>query len=86
LYIKKYNNQKKNKERVINYTEVISEFFGEGINSLILKLSDSVINVLIFNLLIDWLFRLALVLYCMDCYFKVSPHEKRYIFIIPIAA
>lgn len=65
IYTKKYHSQKVKEKVVRNYTEIISQFFGEGINSLILKLSPRVIAVLRFNLLLDWVFRLALIWYSL---------------------
>jgi hypothetical protein len=65
MYTKKYRAQKAKEKIVRNYSEIMSEFFGEGINSLILKLGDGVVKVLSFNLLFDCLFRFLLLLYCL---------------------
>lgn len=70
--------------------EQISQFFGEGINSLILTLSQRVISVLTINLFFDVLFRLAVLLYCTKCFLegvnKKNSEASTTIFLFPIAA
>lgn len=49
---------------------------------MILTLSDTVLNVMFINIFIDWLFRLILIVYCIDSYLET----KSYVFMIPLAA
>lgn len=73
----------------------MSRFLGDGINSLILTLSNSVILVLMSNLFLDLLFRIAVLIFSLKCFLygmNLSHNEtdksvtQVYIHLMPIAA